>query len=491
QQQDQRILLTHIILQSFTSRKETHDSHRISPSPVVHVRGLCEAVVEADLIDALEKFGPICYVMMMPFKRQALVEFSAVESADRCVSCGAKEPVYIAGQQAYFNYSTSKRITRPTNADNPNSGNKVLLLSIQNPLYPITTDVLYTVCNPIGSVLRIVIFKRNGIQAMVEFESVQCAQKAKAALNGADIYAGCCTLKIEYARPTRLNVIKNDNESWDYTKPYLVRRDRGKGRQRQAILGEHPSSYGDNGYGPPCPLLPLPGNSRYKLTSLDVPDMVSYPLPQSSSSYSGHAPSSVAMVSGLHPSKMNCTRIFNLFCLYGNIEKVKFMKSVPGTALVEMGDEYAVDRAITHLNSIKVFGKRLNVCVSKQHAVIPSQVFELEDGSSSYKDFAMTRNNRFSSAGQASKNIIQPPSYFCLFTVRLFCLCTEHDLPGFVKFKMFDAKPSSKTISGLLEFDSKTEAVEVLTVLNHYQIRIPSKSMRKTSITVYSVSLML
>ncbi|KAM8739184.1 heterogeneous nuclear ribonucleoprotein L-like [Acanthopagrus schlegelii] len=477
-------------------RDNGEDSHLISPSPVVHVRGLCEAVVEADLIDALEKFGPICYVMMMPFKRQALVEFSAVESADRCVSCGAKEPVYIAGQQAYFNYSTSKRITRPTNADNPNSGNKVLLLSIQNPLYPITTDVLYTVCNPIGSVLRIVIFKRNGIQAMVEFESVQCAQKAKAALNGADIYAGCCTLKIEYARPTRLNVIKNDNESWDYTKPYLVRRDRGKGRQRQAILGEHPSSYSDNSYGPPCPLLPLPGNSRYKLTSVDVPDMVSYPVPQSSSSYSGHAPSSVAMVSGLHPSKMNCTRIFNLFCLYGNIEKVKFMKSVPGTALVEMGDEYAVDRAITHLNSIKVFGKRLNVCVSKQHAVIPSQVFELEDGSSSYKDFAMTRNNRFSSAGQASKNIIQPPSavlhYYnvppCISQDHLLRLCTEHDVPGFVKFKMFDAKPSSKTISGLLEFDSKTEAVEVLTVLNHYQIRIPNGSNPYTLKLCFSTS---
>lgn len=37
------------------------------------------------------------YVMMMPFKRQALVEFSELQSADRCVSCGAKEPVYIAG----------------------------------------------------------------------------------------------------------------------------------------------------------------------------------------------------------------------------------------------------------------------------------------------------------------------------------------------------------------------------------------------------------
>ena len=141
-----------------------------------------------------------------------------------------------------------------------------------------------------------------------------------------------------------------------YINEVLVVSDRGKGRKRQAILGEHPSSYNDKGYGKthspvrrihnylqtqhglqhsmvsklstsppgqPCPLLPLPGNSRYKLGSLDVPDMVSYPPPQSSSSsYSSQASSSVAMVSGLHPSKMNCTRIFNLFCLYGNIEKV-------------------------------------------------------------------------------------------------------------------------------------------------------------------------
>ncbi|KAJ8248549.1 hypothetical protein GJAV_G00243190 [Gymnothorax javanicus] len=493
-----------------TRRANGDEAHRIAPSPVVHVRGLCESVVEADLVEALEKFGTICYVMMMPFKRQALVEFEEVQSADKCVSCGGREAVCIAGQQAFFNYSTSKRITRPTHADDPSRGNNVLLLSIQNPLYPITTDVLYTVCNPIGTVLRIVIFKRNGIQAMVEypfpvvlgggisqsrgwqtdptpaaqrFESVESAQKAKAALNGADVYAGCCTLKIEYARPTRLNVTRNDNDSWDYTKPYLVRQDGGKGRQRQAILGDHPSSYNDNGYGAHCPLLSVPCNSRYTVSSQDLSDMGSYPVPQLST-YRPHSSSSVAMVSGLHPAQMNCARVFNLFCLYGNIEKVKFMKSVPGTALVEMREEYAVDRAITHLNNIKLFGRRINVCVSKQQAVIPSQVFELEDGSSSYKDFSMTRNNRFSSAGQASKNIIQPPScvlHFynvppCVTEEQLLRLCTDHDVPGFIKFKLFDAKPSSKTISGLLEFDSKTQAVEVLTVLNHYQIRIPNGS---------------
>uniref|UniRef100_A0A2R9BTK9 Heteroous nuclear ribonucleoprotein L like n=1 Tax=Pan paniscus TaxID=9597 RepID=A0A2R9BTK9_PANPA len=433
---------------SFSQPEAGGSHHKVSVSPVVHVRGLCESVVEADLVEALEKFGTICYVMMMPFKRQALVEFENIDSAKECVTFAADEPVYIAGQQAFFNYSTSKRITRPGNTDDPSGGNKVLLLSIQNPLYPITVDVLYTVCNPVGKVQRIVIFKRNGIQAM----------------------------------PTRLNVIRNDNDSWDYTKPYLGRRDRGKGRQRQAILGEHPSSFRHDGYGSHGPLLPLP--SRYRMGSRDTPELVAYPLPQASSSYmhGGNPSGSVVMVSGLHQLKMNCSRVFNLFCLYGNIEKVKFMKTIPGTALVEMGDEYAVERAVTHLNNVKLFGKRLNVCVSKQHSVVPSQIFELEDGTSSYKDFAMSKNNRFTSAGQASKNIIQPPScvlhYYnvplCVTEETFTKLCNDHEVLTFIKYKVFDAKPSAKTLSGLLEWECKTDAVEALTALNHYQIRVPS-----------------
>uniref|UniRef100_A0A8C8TP93 Heterogeneous nuclear ribonucleoprotein L-like n=1 Tax=Peromyscus maniculatus bairdii TaxID=230844 RepID=A0A8C8TP93_PERMB len=436
--------------------------HKVSVSPVVHVRGLCESVVEADLVEALEKFGTICYVMMMPFKRQALVEFENVDSAKECVTFAADEPVYIAGQQAFFNYSTSKRITRPGNTDDPSGGNKVLLLSIQNPLYPITVDVLYTVCNPVGKVQRIVIFKRNGIQAM----------------------------------PTRLNVIRNDNDSWDYTKPYLGRRDRGKGRQRQAILGDHPSSFRHDGYGSHGPLLPLP--SRYRMGSRDTPELVAYPLPQASSSYMhGGSPSgSVVMVSGLHQLKMNCSRVFNLFCLYGNIEKVKFMKTIPGTALVEMGDEYAVERAVTHLNNVKLFGKRLNVCVSKQHSVVPSQIFELEDGTSSYKDFAMSKNNRFTSAGQASKNIIQPPScvlhYYnvplCVTEETFTKLCNDHEVLPFIKYKVFDAKASAKTLSGLLEWKCKTDAVEALTALNHYQIRVPNGSNPYTLKLCFSTS---
>lgn len=55
---------------------------RIKPClPVVHVRGLGDAVVEADLVEALREFGTISSVVVMPKRRQALVEFEDVLEA--------------------------------------------------------------------------------------------------------------------------------------------------------------------------------------------------------------------------------------------------------------------------------------------------------------------------------------------------------------------------------------------------------------------------
>ncbi|NWJ06466.1 HNRPL protein, partial [Crypturellus undulatus] len=173
----------------------------------------------------------------MPKKRQALVEFEDILGACNAVNYAADNQIYIAGHAAFVNYSTSQKISRPGDSDDSRGVNNVLLFTILNPIYSITTDVLYTICNPCGPVQRIVIFRKNGVQAMGEsarkrprsrrflsgrtFDSVQSAQRAKASLNGADIYSGCCTLKIEYAKPTRLNVFKNDQDTWDYTNPNL------------------------------------------------------------------------------------------------------------------------------------------------------------------------------------------------------------------------------------------------------------------------------
>lgn len=103
--------------------------------------------------------------------------------------------------------------------------NHILLFTVLNPMYPITTDVLHTISSSHGSVLRIVVFKKHGVQAMVEFDSIESAKRAKENLHGADIYSGCCTLKIDFAKPSKLNVYKNDMDSWDYTNPNLSSRE--------------------------------------------------------------------------------------------------------------------------------------------------------------------------------------------------------------------------------------------------------------------------
>ena len=108
----------------------------------------------------------------------------------------------------------------------PQKTNHILLFTVLNPTYPdlkysppVTCNVLNNICSPIGKVLRIVIFKKNGVQAMVEFESVDAAKTAKENLHGSDIYS--CTLKIEYAKQNKLNVYKNDSDTYDFTNPNL------------------------------------------------------------------------------------------------------------------------------------------------------------------------------------------------------------------------------------------------------------------------------
>lgn len=153
------------------------------------------------------------YVVVMPKKRQALVEFEDVLGACNAVNYAADNQIYIAGHPAFVNYSTSQKISRPGDSDDSRSVNSVLLFTILNPIYSITTvrasgylviifcrvsllpflpvpsplsqtnwlvpfhlahlcflqDVLYTICNPCGPVQRIVIFRKNGVQAMVEY----------------------------------------------------------------------------------------------------------------------------------------------------------------------------------------------------------------------------------------------------------------------------------------------------------------------------------
>merc|ERR1719397_2368520 len=122
--------------------------------------------------------------------------------------------------------------------------NHIVLLTVLNAQYPIDVQIISKVTQPIGKVLRIVVFKRGAIvQSMVEFD---------------DIQTGSCTLKVEFAKTDRLNVKRNDDMTWDYTDEFAMRQggfggssqQRGEDRRdRPVLLQEPPPGQGMGGQG--------------------------------------------------------------------------------------------------------------------------------------------------------------------------------------------------------------------------------------------------
>nr|XP_006003520.1 PREDICTED: heterogeneous nuclear ribonucleoprotein L-like isoform X1 [Latimeria chalumnae] len=485
-----------------TDSFESH--HKVASSPVIHVRGLPEVTTEADLVEALQTFGPISNILLMHKARQALVEFESLTDAHTCVSASREVPAYIANEKVYIGFSSTRSISRlsPERHEDPHSPNHILLFTVQKPIYPITTEVMHAVCSPCGPVHRIVIVRKKGVQAMVEFDSVQSAQKAKSTLHNAEIYSGCCTLKVEYSKTSRLKVVKNDTVTWDYTNPHLSRQDN---KTRPALLGDHPSTFSAMQYSPHlqgyAPGM-LPGSCPNSVADphrpgFYMPGHLPPPpcLPHSilPNSHGQMPPSCVLMIYGLYPSEFNCDRVFNLLCLFGNVEQVKFMRSKPGTVMVQMGDKYAVDRALTHLSNATIFGNKISLCVSKQPAIMPTPSSKLEDGIPSYKDFSGSKNNRFTTPEQAAKNRIQHPSRILHFfnappeiTEEIFeKVCEEQKLTKFTACTLFLPK-SDRSCSGLLEWESISQAMEAIVLLNHYPLKLQDQLMLRVPHFVYT-----
>jgi hypothetical protein len=100
--------------------------------------------------------------------------------------------------------------------------NSVLRIIIENMIYPITLDVLHQIFSKYGSVLRIVTFSKNRqFHALIQYPDTLTATTAKAALDGQNIYNGCCTLRIDFSKLSNLTVKFNNEKTRDYTRPDL------------------------------------------------------------------------------------------------------------------------------------------------------------------------------------------------------------------------------------------------------------------------------
>lgn len=539
------------------------DPHKLIPSLVVHIRNLSEMVQEEDVWDVCERYGKVADMILLSRKKQALVEFQDFDGSKSCVDSGR---IYIGGTPAYVNYSTSQRIDRQNNAGpraGPTAGgpyqggrggmrpeknqppNHILLFTIMEPIHPITVDVMKTICTAYGKIARIVIFRKSGVQSMVEFEDIDSATNAKDALQGADIYTNCCTLRIEYAKADRLNVRKNDpSEGWDFTIPEEPERQPLRNRPllpdpRYAEAQRYDSGMGGGTYGreprdayreqgmdyrSPDRGMDRPtgyGGAR----SMDYQDSYRADAYQGRGGFDdryvdrgargdtgrgmmdrgrgpglmrdpgygmmdrgmgmGDRPGCVMMVYGMNMEKMNCDRLFNLLCLYGNVIRIKFLMKKEGAAMVEMDDLAAVERAMNNMNRLTFFGNEMTAGKSKQPSVQEvSNPHTLTDGTSSYKDYSRSRNNRYTNMKHADKNRVQKPGKV-LHYFNAPPEMDESDLKelfeglGVLAPTVVKKLPpkSERSSLGLMMWDNLSDATEALVVANHYEVKNPNGRM--------------
>ncbi|PNX91148.1 polypyrimidine tract-binding protein 3-like, partial [Trifolium pratense] len=88
-----------------------------------------------------------------------------------------------------------------------------------------------------------------GFQALIQYGTLQSAVTARGALQGRNVYDGCCQLDIQFSNLDELQVNYNNDRSRDFTNPNLPTEQ--KGRPSQSGYGGDAGMYaGVQGSGP-------------------------------------------------------------------------------------------------------------------------------------------------------------------------------------------------------------------------------------------------
>eukprot|EP00271_Cylindrocystis_brebissonii_P020478 TRINITY_DN679_c0_g1_i2.p1 TRINITY_DN679_c0_g1~~TRINITY_DN679_c0_g1_i2.p1 ORF type:complete len:480 (-),score=76.09 TRINITY_DN679_c0_g1_i2:516-1955(-) len=390
------------------------------PSKVIHVRNVPGEVTEAELHLLAQQFGPVSKVVNIRSKNQALLQMADLQHSIAMMQYYTEVQPTIRGSKVYMQFSSHQELTSSdsngrSRVDQEQQPNRILLVTIHNPLYPINVDVLQQVFSPHGFVEKIVTFTKSaGLQALLQYSNQQSAVQARNTLQGRNIYDGCCTLDIQFSNLSDLQVHFNNDKTRDFTNNQLPEGGNGRGPLGAPGGPVVTSLFGDGGnafgmhhqqprQGYPQGPVPPQGPGPMSPYQVQVPGM--NPLGQVGPAGGFGQPNMgmpgmpmagdkcTLLVSNLNTDEINPDKLFNLFSNYGNVARIKMLHNKPDHALVELADGYQAELAVNYLKGVNVFGKRMDVSLSKHAHINPSP---------DTRDFTSSQLNRFTR--NAAKN---------------------------------------------------------------------------------------
>ncbi|XP_078280091.1 polypyrimidine tract-binding protein 1-like isoform X8 [Rhinoraja longicauda] len=478
----------------------------IMPSRVIHIRKLPNDVTEAEVISLGLPFGKVTNLLMLKGKNQAFIEMNSEEAANTMVSYYGTVTPYLRSHPIYIQYSNHKELKTdnspnqaraqaalqavnavqnanmaiagtgvPDTAVNLAGQSPVLRIIVENLFYPVTLDVLHQIFSKFGTVLKIITFtKNNQFQALLQYADGSCAQHAKLALDGQNIYNACCTLRIDFSKLTSLNVKYNNDKSRDYTRPDLPSGDSQPTLdQTMAAFGAPgiiSSPYGGAGFPPGIAFqqagvhgalapLGMPSAAAAAAASrMGIPGFAS-------------AANAVLLVSNLNAERVTPQCLFILFGVYGDVQRVKILFNKKENALVQMFDCTQAQLAMSHLNGQRLHGKAMRVTMSKHQTVQLPREGQEDQGLT--KDYSSSPLHRFKKPGSKNFQNIFPPSA-TLHLSNIPPSVTEEDLKmlfstttGMVKgFKFFQKDRKM----ALIQMSSVEEAIQALIDLHNHDL---------------------
>jgi polypyrimidine tract-binding protein 1 len=323
--------------------------------------------------------------------------------------------------------------------------NAVLRVIIDNMIYPVTLDVLFTIFSRYGKVLRIITFnKNNTFQALVQLSEANAAQTARASLDGQNVYNGCCTLRIDYSKLSTLNVKYNNDKSRDYTNPNLPSGELTFEQQLSLVTaaaqGQLPGSL--SSLMPNAFNLTLANNaaSYFQPQALQTADGLTTSLGQNNAllaalsnqlnnaggaNAAGTANnplnsalhfnqlsllnmSTVVLVSNLNEFKVTTDALFTLFGVYGDVQRVKILFNKKDNALIQYAEPQQAQLAIQHLDKMRWQDKVIRVTTSRHTNVQMPKEGQPDAGLT--RDYSNSPLHRFKKPGSKNYLNIYPPS---------------------------------------------------------------------------------
>ncbi|XP_051531564.1 polypyrimidine tract-binding protein 1b isoform X4 [Myxocyprinus asiaticus] len=420
------------------------------PSRVIHVRKLPNDINEAEVISLGLPFGKVTNLLMLKGKNQAFLEMNTEEAAQTMVTYYSSVTPVIRNHPIYMQYSNHKELKtdnspnqvraqaalQAVNAVQTGSmsiagvdpsgmtgPSPVLRVIVENLFYPVTLDVLHQIFSKFGTVLKVITFtKNNQFQTLLQFADGLTAQHAKLALDGQNIYNGCCTLRISFSKLTSLNVKYNNDKSRDYTRPDLPTGDSQPAIEHHTMAAFSNSSPGIISAAPYAGAHAFPPAFAIQqaagLTLSGVPGaLASLAIPGAAAAAAAASrlgfpalPGShcVMLVSNLNPERVTPHCLFILFGVYGDVMRVKIMFNKKENALIQMSDGTQAQLAMSHLNGQKLYGRPLRITLSKHTTVQMPREGHEDQGLT--KDYSNSPLHRFKKPGSKNYSNIFPPS---------------------------------------------------------------------------------